>query len=334
MIFITNVPSFYKIFLYNEINKKRDVYVLFNGKDKCERNSDFSAAVAEFKFDSLAKMSFGAKLKFLIRLIKGREEVVIGGWDHWFNWIAAFLSPRRKNSVVVESSYLESTAAGIKGVLKRIFLSRISKAYCSGQSNVKLMYNLGFNGTVTVTGGVGVYRRQGCPVFTEKKIPVKNFLYVGRLASEKNLNFLIKLFNALPEYTLNIVGFGNQEEELKAIAAENIKFLGAVPNAELSEIYKKNDVFILFSKSEPWGLVIEEAMNNGLPVIVSDHVGCAEAIVKNGENGFIVPLDDSEALKQKIFEISDLAVYNRLRKNVCSIDFFEIERKQIECYLK
>ena len=67
-----------------------------------------------------------------------------------------------------------------------------------------------------------------------------------------------------------MVGFGRIEAQLKAAAGKNIKFIGAVDNKDLPAVYRANDVFVLPSVSETWGLVVEEALNNGLPVLLSD----------------------------------------------------------------
>ena len=131
---------------------------------------------------------------------------------------------------------------------------------------------------------------------------------------------------------LNIIGFGKQEQYLKSISNKNIKFYGAIDNKELRKYYQENDVFILPSKSEPWGLVVEEALNSGLPVLVSDKVGCAEEIV-NESNGLIFKYDSEEDLLQKIRQITDINYYNKLRKNISKLDFKTIELEQIKSYL-
>lgn len=108
----------------------------------------------------------------------------------------------------------------------------------------------------------------------------------------ERFNLVVEVFqrlkNTLPSLRLTIVGFGEQEDELRALAGANVTFAGAVNNKRLPEIYQAHDVFILPSKSEPWGLVVEEALNNGMPVIVSDRVGCHKALI-NAQNGLVFP---------------------------------------------
>ena len=167
----------------------------------------------------------------------------------------------------------------------------------------------------------------------EPRERVKNFLYVGRLSPEKNLEFLIRAFSKLPELTLNIVGFGPQEEYLKSLAGTNVVFHGAVANAELPKFYRANDVFVLPSKSEPWGMVVEEALNNGVPVLVSDRVGCAEEVVRDGENGLVFEACSETSFLLAVSRLEDSEFYNDLRKAISTRNPESIELLQVDAYL-
>lgn len=332
-LIITNLPSFYKIKLFNEINKKVKLKVFYTGHSPEQRNKDFFDEVAEFDSDFLFRKS---KLSAIIRLIKiifttRYDELMIGGWDEVYFWIAAFLSPKKKNSMVVESSYLESKTTGAKGFIKKIILKRISKVYASGSSQEKLVRDLGYSKNVIITKGVGIFNYHAQPQFLARH-EVKNFLFVGRLSPEKNLEYLIGKFNNHPELHLDIIGFGPEEDKLKSIAGANTRFLGAVNNKDLAAYYQQSDVFILPSKSEPWGLVVEEAFNNGIPVMVSNHVGCADEIV-NKSNGVIFSLDEDD-FEEKLNYITNIDNYNSMRKSISLMDFDAIEKYQVSCYLK
>lgn len=331
-IVVTNIPAFYKINLYNAVNKKEKLFVIFTDGIEDDRNKDFISGNLEFEYEIL-KGSTLQKAKRAIKIIKSHEhkELILGYWDSIILWILAFMSPRRKNAFIVESSYYESTVFGIKGLVKRLFVSRLSKVYASGKAQRKITDDLGFKGTTIITKGVGVFNYVPQPPYIEKE-QVRNFIYVGRFVEVKNLKHLISVFNSLPQYNLYLAGFGEQEEELKALAKENTHFLGAVNNKELPNLYQKMDVFVLPSKSEPWGLVVEEALNNGLPVIVSDRVGCAEEIIDE-TNGIVFKLDEPSALNAAIVRMAEPSKYNYYRKNISQMNFEEIENKQIECYL-
>ncbi len=332
-IIITNLPSFYKINLYNEINKHCRILVVYTWDHSHGRNQDFFDGTMQFDHLNLKKGSI-SRIFQLIRIIfsTNYKELILGGWDSVPLWVGAFVSAKKRNAVVVESSLHESSTNGIKGIIKRVFLARISKVYASGKSQKALVETLGFGRRVIITKGVGIFNYIKQPKYTERQ-EVTKFLFVGRLTAVKNLHFLINVFNSLPDCSLTIVGFGELEEELKKIAANNIVFTGAVANQQLSTVYQEHDVFILPSYSEVWGLVVEEALNNGLPVIVSDRVGCADEVIEEGVNGLIFKNNDEESLRQCVRTIQNIEVYNKMRKSISELNFEEIERTQAQCYI-
>lgn len=330
-IIITNLPSFYKINLYNEINKHCRVLVVYTNDYAQGRNSDFFNGEMQFDHIYLKSNKFTRIFQLINILAKTKyDELILSGWDSLPLWMGAIISPKRKNALVIESSYLESSTTGIKGFIKRRFVSRISKVYASGAAQRRVTDALGFKGKTIITKGVGVFNYIKQPAYTPRQ-EVKNFLYVGRLTTVKNLEYLIDKFNSHPELTLTIIGFGELEDSLRAMAKPNTKFLGAIDNKELYRYYQSADVFILPSLSEVWGLVIEEALNNGIPVMVSDRVGCAEEII-NDNNGviFSLALDNFEEQLQKI---RDIDTYNRMREHIATMDFATIEEYQVNCYI-
>ena len=127
--------------------------------------------------------------------------------------------------------------------------------------------------------------------------PREYFLYVGRLAAEKNVDGLIHAYAAYRlqcgDAALVIVGEGALGDELREMARvspwnRDIHFTGQKTAREIALYYAFARCFVLPSTREPWGLVVNEAMAAGLPVIVSDRCGCAEDLVHDGENGFVV----------------------------------------------
>jgi len=86
------------------------------------------------------------------------------------------------------------------------------------------------------------------------------------------------------------------------------------------------------SISEPWGLVVEEALNNGLPVIVSSRVGCLGEVV-TADVGLSFNFDDANDLGFAIEKITNLNYYNNLRYNISKLDFDAITHGQVKSYL-
>lgn len=334
IIFFTNIPAFYKVNLYNRISLRKKILVIFIGYDRIPRDEDFLKGTRNFEYITLSDFFILRRLFKLIHILHicQYDKLIIGGWDSIWYWVSIFFSPKKYNAVVVESSHWESKTSGIMSWFKRLFLKRIATAYVSGSSQKKLVRDLKFKGNCIITQGVGLMNITQPPPFHQKKI-IKNFIYVGRLSQEKNLFFLIEVFSRLPQFILNIVGAGPLEKDLKNRASKNIIFHGVVHNKNISEYYRTNDVFILPSLIEPWGMVVEEALNNGLPAIVSEHVGCAEQIIQNGYNGIIFPLSDPDALLKAILKTADINYYNYLRQNVLKMDFFQIAEEQVRSYL-
>lgn len=106
---------------------------------------------------------------------------------------------------------------------------------------------------------------------------------------------------------LLMVGDGELRCALERRAAEcglrRVRFLGFCNQSELPAFFDLCDVFVLASVEEPWGLVINEVMNAGRPVIVSDQVGCAADLVRHGENGFVVPAGNPALLGEAMYEV-------------------------------
>lgn len=120
---------------------------------------------------------------------------------------------------------------------------------------------------------------------------------VGRLAPEKNLTLLLRAFEAIehrnPRARLVLVGNGPMREELQA-KCPGALFAGQLRGQALAEHYASGDLFLMPSVTETFGNVTTEAMASGLPVLAFDYAAAAD-LIKDGINGLVTPLGDSEA---------------------------------------
>ncbi len=139
------------------------------------------------------------------------------------------------------------------------------------------------------------------------------FLYVGRLAEEKNIAGLLQSWITYREsgglWPLVLVGDGPERAALEAAAgrtpyAHEVYFPGLRSSRELLPFYAFAGCFVLPSTREPWGLVVNEAMASGLPVIVSGRCGCARDLVRPGVNGFVFHPERPEELTAALHTIS------------------------------
>jgi glycosyltransferase involved in cell wall biosynthesis len=86
------------------------------------------------------------------------------------------------------------------------------------------------------------------------------------------------------------------ERQAKATGLAGIRFCGFRNQSELPRFFDLAMVFVLPSRHEPWGLIVNEVMNAARPAIVSDDVGCAPDLIEDGVNGCIYPVGDVSAL--------------------------------------
>lgn len=334
LVFITNMPAFYKIRLWNEISIKKNILAIFVNPIDESRNKDFLSGDPKFDFISLDSEGIIKKVVVIIKLLQSVEykRLIIGGWDNAASLIIPFLTKKNKNCILCESSIFEYRPAFLKDCIKRLFLRRISIGYPAGLSHGRLLRKLGFKGKLVYTGGCGLLNYQPTPKY-EFRSEVKNFLYVGRLIEVKNIKLLISVFQQMPHLDLYIIGFGEQEKELRAMGAcDNIHFIGAINNSDLHSYYRKADVFVLPSKSETWGLVVEEALNCGTPVLVSDMVGCKDDLVTE-ETGLVFDHASEASLRLAIEQMCNIEYYNKLRAGVSRLDFFARAQQQINAFL-
>lgn len=135
------------------------------------------------------------------------------------------------------------------------------------------------------------------------------YTYVGKLASYKKVDRLLAAFailhSTVQDSLLLIVGDGIEKDSLQLLAEElgisnSIRWMGFLGQQELPSVFNASDVFCLFSE-ETWGLVVNEAMSYGLPVVVSLEAGCSADLVAQGVTGFQVnttrPVESAKALE-------------------------------------
>jgi glycosyltransferase involved in cell wall biosynthesis len=138
----------------------------------------------------------------------------------------------------------------------------------------------------------------------QASLPEAYFLYVGRLAPEKNVSGALRAFANYRKsggtWSFVLVGDGPEREALEKESRElsvreHVVFAGMKAAKETTTYYAFAGCFVLPSTREPWGLVVNEAMASGLPVIISNRCGCAEDLVESGANGYLFdPASDIE----------------------------------------
>lgn len=158
-------------------------------------------------------------------------------------------------------------------------------------------------------------------------LPSEFFLFVGRMADEKNVGGLLRAWLSYREsggqWSLVLAGDGPALPSLRHILtgsrfAKDVIFAGHKGSQELLPFYAFAACFVLPSTREPWGLVVNEAMATELPVIVSTRCGCAEDLVEDGDNGFLFNPADPAALTRCLAVMASLDAEQRDRMGLSS----------------
>ncbi|MGA9668237.1 MAG: glycosyltransferase family 4 protein [Terracidiphilus sp.] len=136
-------------------------------------------------------------------------------------------------------------------------------------------------------------------------------LFASKLQSRKRCGDLLEAYLRISKSGVSgrvpyllIVGDGEEramlEGRAKEVAPGDVRFLGFRNQTELPRFYDLCNVFVLASVNEPWGLVINEVMNAGRAVIVTDEVGCQKNLVQHGVNGHVIKARDIDGLADSL----------------------------------
>lgn len=263
--------------------------------------------------------------KMIVRLtsevLKTRSElVVLPGYHRPEYWamLAACIVTRKRRAVFCDSTALDRPRRLLTSIPKRLFFSLCDGYFGFGERSREYLMSLGakrerifvpcqaaalprsFLPERALQARVSA-RRGGAPVF----------LYVGRLSEEKGIDLLLDAFvrvcEVLPDATLRIVGTGARDgtlrEQARALALDAcVQFVGSLQDEPLSREYFGATCLVLPSHSEPWGLVVNEALSHGCPAVVSDRCGCVPELIVDDETGRAFPAGDVEALARALIE--------------------------------
>jgi 1,2-diacylglycerol 3-alpha-glucosyltransferase len=243
----------------------------------------------------------------------------------------------RKTVLMTESTQHDLRRSGWKEAVKSFLIRHLFDfAIAGGKPHVRYLLALGFSEERIARN----YDVVDNAFFSEKAAACRQervqdgsespyFLYIGRLAPEKNIGGLIEAYAIYRmvggSWPLVIVGSGPLEKQLQAQAAQtayaqDIRFEGMKSSRELPEYYAFAGCFVLPSTREPWGLVVNEAMASGLPAIVSNRCGCVEDLVEEGNNGFLFDPAVPAQLASRLMTISSLPREERERMGRRSVE--------------
>lgn len=246
-----------------------------------------------------------------------------------------------------ESTALESSNNFFKETIKKILVKSSSGFICFGKLAKDYMIQLGAKPQQIIEDKAAVvddirllksFEEAKSNSFKVSEIKTSNnFIFVGRIIEEKNLSSLFNSFDSFKrndskfnDWGLIILGDGELkggfQEYVKVKQTENVYFLPSVSWEEVPKYFTLADVFVLPSKSETWGLVVNEAMICGLPIIISDKCGCSSDLLDG--NGLIFESGDEVTLEAHLTQMaSDIDFREKCGlKSLEIISEFKVER--------
>ena len=321
VLFITNYASPYKVEFYDELSKYLDVTVLFSDRieDQKHRTGDwFTQGTGGFHAVQLTRyagtfLGENLCLDVLDWLKQSWDAVVLCGYSCPTVMLAmAWLKWKRIPFYIQADGGLIRKDSRKKYLFKRFLVSQASYWISSGRYTTKYLVHYGAKeNAMHYYPFTSLWQKDiltQVPSLEEKRqlrqklgmTEEKIVLYVGRYDPKKGMDDLL---HAAPELGADtgvfLVGGEPNEEHLAFCRENNVAnahFVGFKRKEALAEYYMAADVLVLPTKSDVWGLVINEAMACGLPVITTDQCVAGLELIENGINGYIVPVDDQSAL--------------------------------------
>lgn len=243
------------------------------------------------------------------------EVIVCGGYNYLASWYGLFWARHKRIPFL---AWVESTANDRRSrnpaveFLKRRFLRSCSGVVVPGKSSFEyIRCNSVSEDKITTAPNAVDTELFACRAAAARKeaiarrralgLPLRFFLYVGRLVAEKGVFELLRAYGTLSaesntQVGLVIVGDGPARAELMRRAPGGVLFKGFVQRDDLSSYYGLAEVFVFPTHTDTWGLVVNEAMACALPIIASKAAGCVADLVENGWNGRVVPPQNVEEL--------------------------------------
>ena len=255
------------------------------------------------------------------------DVILFGGYNYPASWQALLWARNRNTPFLLWSeSNMQDLRRGhaLVELLKREFLRQCSGFVVPGKSAREYLKTFGINENRIFTARNAVDNGYFAAAAAEARadgdkwravlhLPERYFLFVGRLVKEKGIFDLLAAYAKLDpslrqQVGLVFAGDGACRPELEKQAADispgNIRFTGFAQRERLAMYYALSEMLILPTYTEPWGLVVNEAMACSLPVIVSELAGCAADLVKDNWNGFLCIPGDVDLLADRMRAIA------------------------------
>jgi glycosyltransferase involved in cell wall biosynthesis len=334
ILIVTEIPAPFRIPLFNALAAEPgvDLRVCFLAEHDPRRS--YRVYREEFAFDEVVLPGWSVRRRGrwimlnrgVFRLFRHvrPDVVVVGGWNQPAFWqvLAAAGVSRIPALLWVESTSSDARVGGAAaGGLRRLALRLSTGFVVPGGASRAYLRRLGVADERIVDApnavDVGIFAEQVAAARSQlaalrEQLGLDGcvFLYVGRLEPEKGVDVLLEAMRDVAA-RLVVIGSGPLESELRAIAGDGVHFVGQLTRDELVPWYAAADALVLPSRSEPWGMVLNEGAAAGLPLVGTAAAGAAHDLIEPGGNGFRVPADDEPALAEALRALANDAELRR-----------------------
>jgi glycosyltransferase involved in cell wall biosynthesis len=338
LVVLTEIIAPYRIPVFNALARHEgiDLHVIFLAESDPELR-EWRVYKDEIRFSYQVLPSWRlrfAKQKILLNrgLKKAFEQaapeaIVCGGYNYLASWQSMRWARKNKVPFIL---WAESTNRDLRGgswaieFLKKRFVKDCSAFVVPGKSSFQFVMSYGARerdvfiapnavDTEFFAGRAALVREDATKHRQEMQLPPRFFLFVGRLVPEKGVFDLLEAYGRLPPEVraavdLVVVGEGTARAELARRAVHikpgQLHCAGFIHREQLADYYALAEVLVFPSHTDPWGLVVNEAMACGLPVISSNAAGCTADLVHDHWNGWVVRRGDVAQIASAMEELA------------------------------
>lgn len=328
ILFLTGYASPYKVNFFDTLALYANVTVLLSEKVEHISHRDpswFVAGSGKAKFIQLEqKRIFGRIVcpDVISWLKKDFDKIVICGYSKLTDFLAlGYLKMHRIPYAFEVDGGLIRQDGALQKKLKNWAVSGASLYLSSGRETTRYLVHYGADpNRVKVYPFASYFESdmpKAVPAIEEKLVAKKQLgmledkilLSIGQFIPRKGFDVLLNAAVDLPKNIgIYIVGSEPTEEYLQLrdqLGLSNVHFVGFCRKQELAVYYTAADLFVLPTREDIWGLVVNEAMSFGLPVVTTDRCVAGLELVRAGENGYIVPVENVELLAAAIKKALD-----------------------------
>lgn len=319
VLFVLNFPSPYRVDFLNELGKALDVTAAFDQNE--HQQTDRPASWGGW-FDTRYtgfKAVFLKAPRDVLPLLKngGFDAIVLGGYTQRTAMLAIeYMRLHRIPFWIEADGGMIKPDSFVKYHVKRHFISAATRWLVTGPTVADYFAHYGADRSridLYPFSSLRAAEIAAAPATPEEKAALREklglhgrhiTLGVGQFIPRKGFDLLLRAWADQPkDETLCIVGQEAPQEYLdlqRELKLDNVRLVGFRKKEELQGYYRAADLFVLPTREDIWGLVINEAMACGLPVITTDHCVAGLELVENGVNGYVVPTENVPALAEKI----------------------------------